>query len=55
MRDVTTYSYAVLDNEELAVANTPTGDMLIQFFDYKYDFDIDVVFNLKGELNLRLT
>ena len=49
--DVTTYSYVALDNEELAVANTPTEHAYTIFLDYNSDFDIDVVFALKGELN----
>ena len=49
--DVTTYSYLAQDNEELGLANVPTDHAFTIFIDYNSDFDIDVVFAVKGELN----
>ena len=49
--DVTTYSYLAQDNEELGLANVPAVHAFTIFIDYNNDFDIDVIFGLKGELD----
>jgi hypothetical protein len=49
--DVTTYEYVALDDEELGLANIPDGHAFTVFIDYNSDFDIDVIFAVKGEVN----
>jgi hypothetical protein len=49
--DVTTYEYVALDDEELGLANIPEGHAFTVFIDYNSDFDIDVIFAVKGEVN----
>ena len=49
--DVTTYQYVANDDEELGLENVPNGQAITIFIDYNRDFDIDVIFAEKGELN----